>query len=271
MTAGWAGTATWPLYAYAAIAGAALTSFGCLAVDRLPHQLGWREDAQPGLTLHAPPSRCNACAVRIRWQHLIPVLGYLLARGRCPACGARVPAIYPLLEALGGAGACAMLAIFGLALSGVAVAAAALWLVLLFLAWMDWNEQWLPEIVTQPLFWSGLLMSPFVPLAGDRIQGAFGGCALMWLAMKLVGWARRADVVAGGDIALAAAAGAWLGLTALPLFLLASSLCFMAYAWPLRLKGRLLVPMGPALAAGWIFSLLALPVWSGPLQGRWSF
>lgn len=260
MTMVWSGAATGLLYAYAAIAGATLTSFGCLAVDRLPHQLGWREDPQPDLTLHAPPSRCNACATRIRWLHLIPIVGYLLARGRCPNCGVRVPLIYPLLEALGGAGACAMLAAFGLGWAGVA--AALLFLVLLFLAWMDWNEQWLPAVVTHPLFWSGLLMSPFAPLAGDRIQGAFGGCFLMWGAMKVAGAMRRADVVAGGDIALAAAAGAWLGLTALPLFLLASSLIFMAYAGPLRLKGRVLVPMGPALAAGWLASLIGMPWWT---------
>jgi len=267
MLMGWAPAVTWPIYAYAGVAGAALTSFGCLAVDRLPHQLGWRENPEAGLTLHAPPSRCNACAVRIRWQHLIPVLGYLLARGRCPACGARVPIIYPLLEVLGGAGACAMLLIFGLTWSGLA--ATSLWLILLFLSWMDWNEQWLPEVITQPLFWSGLLISPFASVADERIQGAFGGCALMWGAMKLVGLARRTDLVAGGDIALAAAAGAWLGVSALPLFLLTSSLCFMAYAWPLRLRGQLLVPMGPALAAGWLLSMLGLPIWCRVLQSGW--
>lgn len=252
-------TVVWPLYVYAAFAGAALTSFGCLAVDRLPHQLGWRDEPQPGLTLCGPPSRCNACATRIRWIHLIPVFGYALARGRCPVCAARVPVVYPLLEGVGGAGACAALAWFGMSWAGVA--AAALWLTLLFLAWMDWNESWLPAVVTRPLFWSGLLMSPFAATADQRIQGAFGACLLMWLAMKLVGWARRADLVAGGDVALAAAAGAWLGRDGVPLFLLASALLFIAYAAPLRVRGRVLVPMGPALAAGWWVALMLLPAW----------
>ncbi|RKP51042.1 prepilin peptidase [Trinickia fusca] len=259
----------WPLYVFAAFAGASLTSFACLAADRLPHQLGWRPEPQPDLTLCHPPSRCDACAVRIGWPYLIPVVGYLLARGRCAHCGARVPPAYPLLEALGGGGACAALAYFGFAWTGIS--AALLWLVLLFLAWIDWREQWLPAVVTQPLFWLGLLSSPFSADAMDRIQGAFGGCVLMWLAMKVVGFARRADLVAGGDIALAAAAGAWLGLTALPLFLLVASLGFLAYAWPLRRRGRLFVPMGPALALGWIAAQWALPAWRAVLQGGWTW
>jgi len=258
-----------PLYAYAAFAGATLTSFGGLAVDRLPHQLGWRDPPQSGLTLCTPPSRCNACATRIRWLHLIPVVGYVLARGRCPACAARVPVVYPLLEILGGAGACGALAWFGL--NGAGSAAAALWLVLLFLAWMDWKESWLPAVVTHPLFWSGLLISPFAVDSDQRIQGAFGGALLMWLAMKIVGWARRADLVAGGDVALAAAAGAWLGRDGLPLFLLASAVLFIGYAAPLRARGRVLVPMGPALAAGWWAALIALPAWQHLLMSdlRW--
>lgn len=258
-----------PLYAFAAFAGAALTSFGCLAADRLPHQLGWRDEPQPGLSVCAPPSRCNACATRIHWLYLIPVLGYLLARGRCAACGARVPPVYPALELLGGAGACAALAWFGLGWAGAA--AAALWLTLLFLAWIDWNESWLPAVVTQPLFWFGLLISPFEADAYTRILGAFGGCLLMWLAMKLVGWARRADVVAGGDVALAAAAGAWLGWDGLPLFLLASAVLFIVYAAPLRARGRMWVPMGPALAVGWLAALLALPAWRHVLAMRMQF
>jgi leader peptidase (prepilin peptidase) / N-methyltransferase len=245
-----------PLYAGAVFAGATLTSFAGLAVDRLPHQAGWRDAPEPGLTVCAPASRCDACRRPIRWPYLIPVLGYFLAGGRCGACGTRVPAIYPAMEMLGGIGAGMVMALFGCNWTGVA--AMLLFLTLLFLGWIDSREQWLPAVVTFPLFWAGLLASPFAPLAADRIDGAFGGCALMWGAMKIVGGLRRVDVTAGGDVALAAAAGAWLGLAVLPYFLLISSAVFVIYALPQRLKGRLMVPMGPALALGLMLSLLLI-------------
>jgi leader peptidase (prepilin peptidase)/N-methyltransferase len=241
----------------AGFVGAVLTSFGRLAVARLPHQLGWREDADPSLTLHAPPSHCEGCGSRIRARHLIPVLGWVLARGRCPDCGMRVSVAHPLMELLGGAGAAAMLAWFGL--NGAGLAGAGLWLTLLFLAEIDWRETWLPTVVTQPLFWLGLIASPFAADADARILGAFGGSAAMWSAMWLAGRWRGVDAMAGGDIALAAAAGAWLGIVRVPLFLLASALVFIAYALPARWRGRVWVPMGPALALGW---LAALP-WEG--------
>lgn len=246
------------LLAWAWFVGAALTSFGRLAVMRLPHQLGWREDADPSLTLSAPPSRCDGCGHRIRARHLIPVFGWLIAGGRCPDCGMRVSPMHPLIEAAGGAGWVAALAWFGP--GGQGWAACVLWQTLLFLAEIDWRETWLPAVVTFPLFWAGLLLSPFEPSVEARVLGAFCGFLLMWLSMAIVSRARDIDAFSGGDVALAAAAGAWLGFGRMPQFLLLSSLLFILLAWPARRRGQLMVPMGPALAAAFLICLI-LPGW----------
>lgn len=241
------------LYAIAFVIGATLTSFSRLAVVRLPHQLAWRADANPALKLWSPPSYCDGCGARIRAAHLLPVLGWLLAAGRCPVCRMRISFWHPLFELLGGLGV--VLALFWFGTNNQGYAAAGLWLTLLFLAEIDWREQWLPALVTYPLFWYGLLLSPFTAQAEMRTWGAFTGCVLMWLAMMLAGLWRGEDALAGGDIALAAAAGAWLGLGRMPLFLALTCMLFVLYALPLRFRGQVWVPMGPALAGGFLLCL----------------
>ncbi|MBV8046441.1 MAG: prepilin peptidase [Paludibacterium sp.] len=241
------------LLALAAGVGAVLTSFGRLAAARLPHQLGWRDDAEPGLTLASPPSRCDACRTRIRWRHLLPVLGWCLARGRCPDCRARISPLHPIVETIGGLSWVLALWWFGTGAQGWA--ACLLWQVLLFLAEIDWREAWLPAVVTLPLFWVGLLLSPFEPSLAARVWGAFAGFALMWLSMAVAGRWRRLDTLSGGDIALAAAAGAWLGLARLPAYLLLASLLFTACALPARRRGHIWMPMGPALCLTWLICL----------------
>lgn len=242
-----------PLYVAGFIAGATLSSFAGLAVDRLPHQLAWREAPEPNLSVVSPRSRCDACATPIAWPYLIPILGYLFSRGRCAHCGTRVSPVYPLAELVGGAGVCAFLFALGFGMQGLA--AAAVFLVLIFLAWIDSREQWLPAVVTLPLFWAGLLWSPFVLNPEWRIAGAATGFVLMWLAMTVAGHLRGIDALAGGDIALAAAAGAWLGIFRLPMFLFLTSVLFIVYALPARRRGRLQVPMGPALALAFTLCL----------------
>ena len=244
------------LYAVAIWLGAVFTSFGRLAVMRLPHQLGWRADADPTLTLCSPPSQCDHCDWPISWLYLIPVFGWCLARGHCPVCGVRVSIWHPLLELVGGLGWALALVWFGLTAEGLA--ACLLWQTMLFLAEIDWREQWLPAVVTMPLFWAGLLLSPFAPQMVDRAWGGFTGFALMWFSMVVVGRWRKLDAMAGGDIALCAVAGVWLGLGRVPLFLLLSAILFILLAWPARRRGQLMVPMGPALALS-LLICLALP------------
>ncbi|MGE9075102.1 prepilin peptidase, partial [Escherichia coli] len=111
-------------------------------------------------------------------------------------------------------------------------------------------------VVTIPLFWCGLLFSPFEPDAYSRILGACFGFLLFWLSMALVSYISKEDLVAGGDIVFSAAVGSWIGMERLPVFILFSSLLFIFYALPWRLKGIRCVPMGPAISVGFFICLL---------------
>lgn len=239
--------------------GAVLTSFGRLAVCRLPHQLGWRDDANPRLKLWSPSSHCDHCGQPIKWQYLIPVIGWCFARGRCSTCALPVSFLHPILELIGGLGWGLWLVWFGLTFEGLA--ACLLWQVLLFLAEIDWLEQWLPVVVTVPLFWGGLLYSPFSPDIADRAWGGFVGFVIMWFSMVIASKWRKIDAFSGGDIALSTVAGVWLGFGRLPYFLLIASLIFIIIAWPARCRGQLFVPMGPALALAMLICLLLPPLY----------
>jgi len=231
-----------------------ITSFIGLAVDRLPHQMKWRDNPIPGLSVCSPPSRCDHCHTRIKWFYLIPVFGYFFSRGRCRCCGNKIPVIYPLVEFIGGVGSAILIMVYGINPKGFILAI--LYLVLIFLTMIDIKETWLPFIVTIPLFWCGLLFSPFEPDAYNRILGACSGFLLFWVSMALVSYLSKEDLIAGGDIVYSAAVGAWIGMERLPVFILCSSLLFIFYALPWRLRGIRYVPMGPAISVGFFICLL---------------
>ncbi|EER0880465.1 prepilin peptidase [Escherichia coli] len=231
-----------------------ITSFIGLAVDRLPHQMKWRDNPIPDLSVCSPPSRCDHCHTRIKWLYLIPVLGYFLAKGSCRNCGTSIPVIYPLIEFIGGVGSVILIMIYGVNFKGFILVA--LFLVMIFLTMIDIKETWLPFIVTIPLFWCGLLFSPFEPDANSRILGACSGFLLFWSSMALVSYLSKEDLIAGGDIVYSAAVGAWIGMERIPAFILCSSLLFVFYALPWRLKGVRCVPMGPAISVGFFVCLL---------------
>ena len=235
------------------IACSTITSFSCLAAERLPHQLGWRDNPIENLTIFSPPSKCNYCGTSIKFPYLLPVLGFFLAKGRCSNCHRPILKRYLILELTGGGGGVFLFIYFGE--GNLALWAIGIFLVLLFLSLIDIYEHWLPAIVTYPLFWVGLTFSPFCTFSEMRIWGAMISFFVMYFSMSVTSMIKREDVFAGGDIALATAAGAWLGLEVLHLFLLISSLSFISYALPLRFKGMNYSPMGPALALGFMACL----------------
>jgi prepilin signal peptidase PulO-like enzyme (type II secretory pathway) len=241
------------LAACAAVFGALNLSFGGLVVDRLPHILGWREDPIPGLGLSGPPSRCDACGGRIGPLALIPVVGWLVHRGRCASCGGAVPWKYPAMEALGGTLSAAFALKFGFS-------AETLWAVLLVpaamvLAWIDWNEQWIPDRIALPLLLAGLAASPFAPGPQMRIDGLILGVSMMWAAQAVGGRSRGVDAMMGGDVVAAAIAGAWLGLGAVPAWAAATFAFYLTYAVPARRSGEMWAPFGPAMFASMLVCL----------------
>ena len=224
--------------------GCTLGSFIGLVVARLPHQLRWRDEYKENWNIVFPRSQCDHCENKIVWYALIPVLGYLLSLGKCKYCAKRVPFIYPLTEMF-----CGFLLVYLFHRHGLTphfYLISILALSLFFLAWIDINEHWLPAVVTIPLFWLGLLYSPFCNDPILRIQGAALGFSLPLFAMWAVSLLKKSDLIAGGDIALITVAGAWFGLDKMLTYIIASNVCFVIYSLPARIKGNMFVPMGPA-------------------------
>lgn len=216
----------------------------------------------PRLNLATPRSRCPACGHAIGWSENLPVLGWLRLRGRCSACGTRISVRYPLVEGLTAALFAAVGWRFGaqpVALMWCAVVA-----VLVALSAIDWDTTLLPDSLTQPLAWAGL-MAAVVGWSGlstgESLVGAVAGYLSLWSVYWLFKLATGKEGMGHGDFKLLAALGAWLGWQAiLPIVLMASVLgaCVglgMKAMGQLR-EGRY-VPFGPFLAGGGLVLMLA--------------
>ncbi|HCB9839864.1 TPA: prepilin peptidase [Escherichia coli] len=231
-----------------------IASFIWLAVERLPHQLKWVDAPVPDMTIWSPGSKCDNCGERIRWYFLIPIFGYFLCKGKCGVCHSKVSLKYPFTEFVCGVSCVIIFWLYDGRLYD-ATLVSLVFLCLVFLTLIDLRETWLPACVTYPLFWAGMIMSHFAS-SNDKIIGAFVGFLTMYISMKLVSVWRKEDVFAGGDVALATAAGAWLGIDKMPLFLVLGSLTFICYSLPSRFKGTVFIPMGPALSVSFFICLV---------------
>ena len=213
-------------------------------------------EAKPAekFNLWVPRSRCGACGHGIRWWENIPVLSYLFLRGKCAACGARFSIRYPLVEL-----ACGLLffgCVWRWGASGTALAWCGFSAALLALALIDWDTTLLPDDITLPLLWGGLLVSALGWNAPVPLPQAVWGAALGYLSLWLVFWAFKLatgkEGMGYGDFKLFAALGAWFGTAALiPIILMASVIgaiigIAMKFSTGLREGGY--VPFGPFLA-----------------------
>lgn len=211
--------------------GLIVGSFLNTVIHRLPQMLEreWHAQCeelagrvtQPArFNLLVPRSRCPKCETTIRAQHLVPVLSWLVLRGRCAACGTQISPRYPLVE-LG----TAMMFVaaawrFGATLEWVAACVVLGFLIALAL--IDLDTHYLPDQLTLPLLWLGLAAS----LAGDTaaaVWGAIIGYLSLWLVYQVFRLATGKEGMGHGDFKLLAALGAWLGPAALlPIVLLSS-------------------------------------------------
>jgi len=226
-----------PVFAtvFAAIVGLVVGSFLNVVIHRLPKMLerGWQDqcaelrgeapEPRPRYNLVVPRSACPSCGHMITAAENVPVLSWLALRGKCSACGTKISARYPMVEILGAILAAAAVWRFGPTWQGVA-ACAFLW-TLLALTFVDFDTQLLPDDLTLPLLWGGLLASLFglfAPLR-DAVIGAMAGYLVLWTIYWLFKLIRGKEGMGYGDFKLLAALGAWLGWKALPLIILGSS------------------------------------------------
>ncbi|MCY0388924.1 A24 family peptidase [Robbsia sp. Bb-Pol-6] len=202
--------------------------------------------------LALPRSACPSCGHVLRPVENIPLVSYLLARGRCRACGHAIGILYPLVEVLTMAMALVVLRHFGAGWTGVA--AFGLCASLIALAFIDARTHLLPDVLTLPLLWTGLLLNVgdlFVPLT-DAVIGAAAGYLFLWLIYWGFRLLRGKEGMGYGDFKLLAALGAWLGWQALPqivlLAALAGSLFGLAALFSGRRRADQPLPFGPYLA-----------------------
>jgi leader peptidase (prepilin peptidase)/N-methyltransferase len=210
--------------------------------------------------LISPPSTCPHCGHAISAWENIPVLSYLLLRGRCSDCKSPIGVRYPLVEAISGLLSLVVVLHFG-ATPAAAVSLLLLW-GLLALTVIDLDEQLLPDQLTLPLVWLGLLVNInglFTDL-GSAVIGATAGYLSLWLVFQVFRLLTGREGMGYGDFKLLAVFGAFLGWQMLPLIVLLSSLIGAVVGITLVVtRGRdrqLPIPFGPYLAAAGFVALL---------------
>lgn len=256
------------------ILGLLVGSFLNVVILRLPPRMmfAWRTEAaailegelKANFVLGEPPpslvferSHCPNCGFKLKPWHNVPLFSYVALRGCCANCKAPISKQYPLVEAFTGVLSVACLLKFGPSFQLIA-ALVFTWL-LIAMSVIDMHTQLLPDELTQPLLWIGLLLacgSVFVPPV-PALVGAMIGWSSLWSVNFLFKKLRGIEGMGGGDFKLLAGLGAWMGWKFLPIVVLLSATVGAVYGITLVLlrkhERENPIPFGPFLAAaGWI-------------------
>ena len=246
------------MLAFSFILGAVIGSFLNVCIYRIP----------AGESIVHPPSRCPACGAGIRWHQNVPILSYILLRGRCAACRVRISPRYPLVEALSGL-------LFALVFFhfGFQWATHVYWLFaasLIVITFIDLDHQIIPDVISLPGIVVGFICSFAVPWLSwsDSLIGILVGGGSLYLVAVGYELLTKKEGMGGGDIKLLAMIGAFLGWQAvLPVIFLSSFVGSLVGVPIMLLKkadSKLAIPFGPFLAAAALFYLF----WGPPLI-RW--
>ncbi|WP_448255290.1 prepilin peptidase [Ottowia oryzae] len=256
--------------------GLLIGSFLNVVIYRLPKMLerewtagcaelsGQAPPEQERFNLLVPRSRCQQCGHQIRWYENVPVLSYLALRGKCSACGTAISIRYPMVELVTGLLFAWCVWRWGPNLSGGMWCLFAAMLVAMTL--IDWDTTLLPDVLTLPLLWAGLIAADLrwipVPLS-DAVWGAVAGYMSLWLVYWAFKLATGKEGMGFGDFKLFAALGAWFGWQALvPIILMASVIgavvgIVMKLNSSLREGGQ--IPFGPFLAMAGVTAMVFGP------------
>ena len=263
--------------------GLLVGSFLNVVIYRLPliMESRWRRDccellevepesAEAPFNLAIPNSHCPHCKTAIKPWHNIPVLSYVALGGKCSNCAVRISPRYPLLELVTGLMTLALAWHFDVSLA--LLGALAFTWSLIALTMIDMDHQLLPDDITLPLLWLGLLFNlsaTYVSLP-DAVIGAMMGYLSLWSLYWIFKLITGKEGMGYGDFKLLAALGAWMGWQALPMIILLSSVvgavCGIALMVIKRRGKDIPIPFGPYLAmAGWLVLL-----WGDTLMSRYS-
>lgn len=274
----------WLLYLTVTLVSLCIGSFLNVVILRLPKMMhqDWRcqceeflevpeaqRKKEETITLSKPASTCPSCGHKIRAWENIPVVSWLFLGGKCSSCKSRISVRYPLIEAVTAAFSVVTVLLLG-------PTEAALWALLLVwalvaLTVIDFDTQLLPDSITLPLMWLGLVLNYFGVLTDfeSAFWGAVAGYLSLWSVYWLFKLATGKEGMGHGDFKLLAALGAWLGWQLLPAVILLSSLVGAVVGIALMVfkkHGREVpIPFGPYLAAAGLLGL-----WFGAeIQATW--
>lgn len=215
------------------------------------------DDGKPPISLSKPASACPSCNSRIKIWHNLPVIGWLMLRGKCASCSSPISIQYPLVELLTGIFSVVCVWRFGYSIE--LLGALLLTWSLIALTVTDLRTMFLPDNITLPLLWLGLLLS-VKPVFADPVA-AITGAAVGYLILWSIYWAFKLltgkEGMGYGDFKLMAALGAWLGWQSLPQVILLSAVVGAAVGISLmavrKAEWSSKIPFGPYIAgAGWI-------------------
>lgn len=265
-----------PAAALLGLLGLLVGSFLNVVIHRLPRMMerqwalecaelqGNEAPPQAPYNLLAPRSACPHCGHQIRWFENVPVISYLVLQGRCSQCGKGIAVRYPLVELATGVLFAWVGWRWGLTATGVAWCGFAA--AVLALAGIDWDTTLLPDDITLPLLWAGLVASTSgivaVPLQ-DALWGAVAGYLSLWSVYWAFKLLTGKEGMGHGDFKLFAAFGAWFGWQALVPIILMASVIGAVVGIGIKLMGRLreggYVPFGPFLALGGLTAMVFGP------------
>lgn len=255
-----------------ALLGLCIGSFLNVVIHRMPLMMerGWRLesaellgvkiDETPPITLSTPRSRCPACGHPIRWYENIPVLSYLWLRGKCSACKTPISKRYPAIEVL----TALLFAACGLRFGAqpTVLLWCALVATLIALAFIDLDTTFLPDDLTLPLMWAGIVAAAlgWIPVTlTASVGGAVAGYLSLWFVFHAYRLIRGKEGMGAGDFKLLAALGAWMGWQAIPSIILLSSAVGAIVGIALIVfkqhDREVPIPFGPYLAGGGIAAL----------------
>ena len=254
-----------------------------VVIHRLPKMMEaqWREECaaldgrEPApvetYNLFTPRSACPQCKAPITALQNVPVVSWLVLRGKCANCRTPISARYPLVELLGGALAILATWRFGYS-AALAFALVYAW-VMLALTFIDLDTQLLPDDLTLPLLWVGLIANCFGVFTDLRsaVLGAAGGYMILWSVYWAFRLIAKKEGMGFGDFKLLAAIGAWTGWQVLPVAIIVSAglgaVIGSLVLWLSRKGADTRIPFGPYLALGGIVALLwgreAVTAWVG--------
>ena len=266
-----------------AVLGLCVGSLLNVVIHRLPKMMEarWREEcaaldgreAAPSeaYNLFTPRSACPQCKAPITALQNVPVLSWLVLRGKCAHCRTPISARYPMVELLGGA--LAMLAAWRYGYSAALAFALVYMWVMLALTFIDLDTQLLPDDLTLPLLWAGLIANTFGVFTdlASAVLGAAGGYMILWSVYWGFRLLTKKEGMGFGDFKLLAAIGAWTGWQVLPVAILVSAglgaVIGSLVLWLAKKGADTRIPFGPYLALGGIVALLwgreAVTAWVG--------